>query len=252
MSRLIIADDEPLLRFHLQKMLGEVWPDAEVLAQAANGDEALSLIQELSPDAVFLDIHMPGLTGLEVALHLNEHPSPPDIVFLTAYDQYAIEAFDRGAVDYLLKPLEESRLVKTVERLQARVTHEVMPSVDMNLLMNLVNHSEVTPALKWLNAQQGDVIKVIAVDDVLYFHAEGKYTTLVCEQGEFLLRLSIRQLEEQLSTDQFWRIHRSTLINMKHVDRVEKTLSGQMQIFLHSISKPLAVSRAKQYLFKAL
>jgi DNA-binding LytR/AlgR family response regulator len=253
MTQLIIADDEPLLRFHLQKLLGEVWPEADVLAQAANGDEALSLIQELQPDVVFLDIQMPGMTGLEVALHLTQQAQCPTIVFLTAYDQYAVEAFDHGAVDYLLKPLDAARLQKTVHRLQQRLQDNTqVPPVDLDMLLNLVNNKAANTRLQWLTAQQGDIVKVIAVEDVLFFRAEDKYTTLVCEQGEFLLRQSIKQLEEQLDIEQFWRIHRSTLVNMKHVDRIEKSLAGQMSLYIRSITKPLPVSRAKQYLFKAL
>ncbi|MEJ2073137.1 MAG: LytTR family DNA-binding domain-containing protein [Reinekea sp.] len=243
MTQLIIADDEPLLRFHLQKLLGEVWPEADVLAQAANGDEALSLIQELQPDVVFLDIQMPGMTGLEVALHLTQQAQCPTIVFLTAYDQYAVEAFDHGAVDYLLKPLDEARLQKTVHRLQQRLQDNTqVPPVDLDMLLNLVNNKAANTRLQWLTAQQGDVVKVIAVEEA----------TLGCEQGEFLLRQSIKQLEEQLDVEQFWRIHRSTLVNMKHVDRIEKSLAGQMSLYIRSITKPLPVSRAKQYLFKAL
>jgi DNA-binding LytR/AlgR family response regulator len=250
MNQIVIADDEPLLRFHLQKALAEVWPEAEVLAQAANGEEALALIDELKPDVAFLDIHMPGLSGLEVALKMAQQNSTTKIVFLTAFDEYAVQAFERGAVDYLLKPLDENRLQKTVGRLQqADVSATETP--DVELLLDLVSASGAQQHLTWLNAQQGEAIKVIHVDDVLYFKAEDKYTTLVSGDGEYLLRLSTKQLEEQLNPKTFWRIHRGTLINMRHVDRVEKTMTGQFQLFLKGVSAPLPVSRAKQHLFKA-
>jgi DNA-binding LytR/AlgR family response regulator len=250
MNQIVIADDEPLLRFHLQKALAEVWPEAEVLAQAANGEEALALIDELKPDVAFLDIHMPGLSGLEVALKMAQQNSTTKIVFLTAFDEYAVQAFERGAVDYLLKPLDENRLQKTVGRLQqADVSATEAP--DVELLLDLVSASGAQQHLTWLNAQQGEAIKVIHVDDVLYFKAEDKYTTLVSGDGEYLLRLSTKQLEEQLNPKTFWRIHRGTLINMRHVDRVEKTMTGQFQLFLKGVSAPLPVSRAKQHLFKA-
>lgn len=253
MAQIIIADDEPLLRFHLQKLLGELWPEADIIAQAANGEEALSLVTELTPDVVFLDIHMPGLTGLEVALQLSEQQQTPEIVFLTAYDQYALAAFERGAVDYLLKPLDEKRMMQTIARLQTRL-HVGEPTLAPNLamLLDIVNQTAPTQTLQWLNVQQGDVVKVIAVDDIFYFRAEDKYTTVVCAQGEYLARQSIKQLEDQLPSQQFWRIHRSTLINMRFIDRVEKTFTGQMQLYLQSLTKPLAVSRAKQHLFKAM
>jgi DNA-binding LytR/AlgR family response regulator len=250
MNQIVIADDEPLLRFHLQKALAEVWPEAEVLAQAANGDEAFALIHELKPDVVFLDIHMPGLSGLEVALKMAQQNSKTKIVFLTAFDEYAVQAFERGAVDYLLKPLDESRLQKTVDRLQ-QADVAAPETQDVELLLDLVSASTSQQHLTWLNAQQGDAIKVIHADDVLYFKAEDKYTTLVSSDGEYLLRLSIKQLEEQLDPKTFWRIHRGTLINMRHVDRVEKTMAGQFQLFLRGVASALPVSRAKQHLFKA-
>jgi len=252
MTSIIIADDEPLLRFHLQKTLADVWPEADVIAQAANGEEAWSLINELKPGVAFLDIHMPGLTGLEVALNIAKADFDCQIVFLTAYDQYAVQAFERGAVDYLLKPLDEKRMQQTVQRLIERETQQPAASTNnFEILMDLVNASGGPRHLTWLNAQKGEGIKVVHVDDVLFLRAEDKYTTLVTSDGEYLLRQSIKQLEEQLNAEQFWRIHRSTLVNIRHVDRVEKNLQGQCSVFLKSYLKPLQVSRAKQHLFKA-
>jgi len=252
MTSIVIADDEPLLRFHLQKSLAECWPDADILAQAANGEEALALISELKPDVAFLDIHMPGLTGLEVALKVNQQSPDTRIVFLTAFDEYAIEAFERGAIDYLLKPLNEERLMQTVNRLEGVLASgQPESNSDIEQLVSLVHAQQSTPYLQWLNAQQGETIKVVSVDEVLLLRAEDKYTTLVTQSGEYLLRLSIKNLEEQLNPDLFWRIHRSTLINMRHVDRVEKNITGHLNLYLKGIDKPIAVSRAKQHLFKA-
>ncbi len=254
MTQIVIADDEPLLRFHLQKVLAEVWPDAEVVAQAANGEEALALIMELSPDVAFLDIRMPGLTGLEVALKVVQLKPETRLVFLTAYDEYAVEAFDRGAIDYLLKPVDEDRLLKTVNRLQGLLTSQAnqTKNPDVELLLNLVNGSQKQSFAMWLNVQDGESVKVISIDDVLFLKAEDKYTTLVTAQREYLLRQSIKQLEDQLDPQRFWRIHRSTLVNMEYVDRIEKTLTGQYQLYLKGIAYALSVSRAKQHLFKAL
>ena len=154
MPTIIIADDEPLLRFHLQKTLDDVWPEGEIIAQAANGDEALALIEELKPDVAFLDIRMPGQTGLEVALHIAKQSLPTRVVFLTAFDEYAVEAFDRGAVDYLLKPLDENRLLKTVERLNVS-TEVVQPKEpDVQTLIDLVSKAKPAQSLSWLNAQK--------------------------------------------------------------------------------------------------
>lgn len=248
----LIADDEPLLRFHLQKALENVWPDADIVAQAANGEEALALIEECQPDVAFLDIKMPGLTGLEVALKLTQKNIATQVVFLTAYDEYAVAAFDRGAVDYLLKPLDEKRLLKTVERLQ-QLTNEVEnadPSLQLESLVELVNRIERSGGLVWLNVQKGNAIKVIAVSDIQFFRAEDKYTTVVTAEDEYLLRMSIRQLEAQLDTQQFWRIHRSTLVNMQYVDKVERNEAGHYELFMTGRAKALPVSRAHQHLFK--
>jgi DNA-binding LytR/AlgR family response regulator len=252
MPTAIIADDEPLLRFHLQKSLAECWPELEILAQAANGDEAAALIQELSPDVAFLDIQMPGLNGLEVALKSNLVSERTQVVFLTAFDEYAVDAFESGAIDYLLKPLDEKRLMMTIKRLSQLIdTGKQRSPENINQLLQLVQAKQSAEHLQWLNVQKGEVIKVIHVEDVLALQAEDKYTTVVTTTGEYLIRMSIKQLEEQLDDNIFWRVHRSTLVNMKHIDRIEKLLNGQLQLYLNNVVKPIAVSRAKQHLFKA-
>lgn len=251
MNRVIIADDEPLLRFHLQKALSEVWPEAEVLAQAANGEEALALIEELKPDVAFLDIHMPGLSGLEVAVQVAKKNLSTKVVFLTAFDEHAVEAFDQGAVDYLLKPLDETRLQKTIERLQTYASNQQGPDEQLQLLMTLVQQKKPEKLLSHLNVQQGDNIHVVAVPDVLYFKAEDKYTTVYTANDNYLIRLTIKQLEAQLDDKEFWLIHRGTLVNASQIERVEKTLQGSLQLFVRGLKEPLPVSRAKQSLFKA-
>lgn len=253
MTTVLLADDEPLLRYHLQKSLAEVWPEAEIIAQAANGDEAVALISELKPDVAFLDIHMPGQTGLEVALACNSLPSKPTIVFLTAYDEYAIEAFEQGAIDYLLKPLDESRLQKTVDRLQAMLVDDSAASStsdsDLQKLVQLIQQNDSAP-MRWLNVQQGDSVRVIAIDEIDFFKAEDKYISVFSKNDEFLIRMSTKQLEEQLSNQQFVRIHRSTLVNLSQIERIEKTFTGHMQLWVKGYNQPLAVARAKQHLFK--
>ncbi|MCH8532252.1 MAG: LytTR family DNA-binding domain-containing protein [Saccharospirillum sp.] len=251
MTRILIADDEPLLRFHLQKSLGEVWPEAEVVAQAANGEEALTYIEALQPDVAFLDIHMPGRSGLEVGLACSRQDAAPLIVFLTAFDDYAIKAFDQGAIDYLLKPLDENRLMASVSRLKQRLQRvEETPGLNTDQLLELLAQRS-SNHLGWIKAQSGTVIKVIAVEEIDFFKAEDKYTTLYSQGETYLVRLSIKQLEAQLDPQCFCRIHRSTLVNLHCVDKVDRDDLGQMRLYVKGSSKPLAVARAKQSLFKA-
>lgn len=250
MTRILIADDEPLLRFHLQKSLGEVWPEADVVAQAANGEEALTCVEALQPDIAFLDIHMPGRSGLEVGLACGCQEKPPLIVYLTAYDEFAIKAFEQGAIDYLLKPLDETRLVATVDRLKHWLTRtEKAPELNTEQLLDLLAQHSAS-YLGWIKVQRGPSIKVLPVDAIDFFKAEDKYTTLYSGGESYIVRLSIKQLEAQLDPQRFSRIHRSTLVNLHCIDKVERDDQGQMRLFMKSSDKPLAVARAKQALFK--
>ena len=270
----IIADDEALLRHHLDKSLAEVWPELEIVGKAQNGLEAMQSIQQLKPDVAFLDIRMPELDGISLAKQLNKLDSPPLIVFITAYDEYAVKAFEHNAMDYLLKPINEERLLATCQKVQARLSSNQTQSgitpeqPDITALMaQLQQLSQSTSQqaqppylsqkkyLTWLKASVGEDIHLIAVDDVAYFKAEDKYVSIFKKgQGgsleEFILRVSLKELIAQLNPDEFWQIHRSVVVKVSAIDKVKKGLSGQMSAYVSG--EKLPISRASQALFKGM
>ncbi|MEX0584407.1 MAG: LytTR family DNA-binding domain-containing protein [Natronospirillum sp.] len=251
----VIADDEPVLRFHLRKLLGELNPSLDVVGMAANGDEAWAMVQTLQPDVIFLDIHMPGQTGLEVASAMQAAglTARTDIVFLTAYDEYAVDAFQREAVDYLLKPVDDQRLLQTLLRVESR--HQTARSSalpDLTALRALLGAKPPTPMLQWINAARGNDVHLIAVSQVLMFHAADKYTTVITTEGEFLIRQSLRQLSAELDSDQFWRVHRSALVQVAAIERVVRTLKGAQVLQLKGLAKPVAVCRRFADQFKPM
>lgn len=257
----IIADDEPLLRHHLDKSLADVWPELDILGRAQNGTEAKQMIEAHQPDVVFLDIRMPELDGMALAKQLQKQANPPLVVFITAYDEYALQAFERNAADYLLKPINEERLFSCCQKLKDRL--EVRKSnsspVDMGSLMEHIQQLSQTVAtpqyLTWLKAHSGDDIHLISVEDVLYFKAEDKYVSVfkVGEAGaveEFILRTSLKELLGQLEPDVFWQIHRSVVVRVAAIDKVSKSFSGQMSAYVSGVKLP--VSRSSQGLFKGM
>ena len=269
----IIADDEALLRHHLDKSLAEVWPELEIVAKAQNGLEAMQGIQQLEPDVVFLDIRMPELDGISLAKKLNKLASPPLVVFITAYDEYAVKAFEHNAMDYLLKPINEERLLATCQKVQTRLsisnqTQSGSPPEQpdiaalMNQLQQLSQSTSQQPPyrpqqkhLTWLKASLGEDIHLIAVDDVAYFKAEDKYVSIFKkgQEGsleEFILRVSLKELIAQLNPDEFWQIHRSVVVKVSAIDKVKKGLSGQMSAYVSG--EKLPISRASQALFKGM
>ncbi|WP_122081423.1 MULTISPECIES: LytR/AlgR family response regulator transcription factor [Vibrio] len=264
----IIADDEALLRHHLDKSLAEVWPELEIVSKAQNGLEAMQSIQQLKPDVAFLDIRMPELDGISLAKQLNKLDSPPLIVFITAYDEYAVKAFEHNAMDYLLKPINEERLLATCQKVQARLssnqtqTGSIPEQPDITALMaQLQQLSQSTSQqnkqqyLTWLKASVGEDIHLIAVDDVAYFKAEDKYVSIFKKgQGgsleEYILRVSLKELIAQLNPDEFWQIHRSVVVKVSAIDKVKKGLSGQMSAYVSG--EKLPISRASQALFKGM
>ncbi len=266
----IIADDEALLRHHLDKSLAEVWPELEIVSKAQNGLEAMQSIQQLKPDVVFLDIRMPELDGISLAKQLNKLDSPPLIVFITAYDEYAVKAFEHNAMDYLLKPINEERLLATCQKVQARLSQSgITPEQpDITALMAQIQqlsqstsqqaqplYQQQKKHLTWLKASVGEDIHLIAVDDVAYFKAEDKYVSIFKKgQGgsleEFILRVSLKELITQLNPDEFWQIHRSVVVKVSAIDKVKKGLSGQMSAYVSG--EKLPISRASQALFKGM
>lgn len=247
MTTAIVADDEPNLADHLQRQLTSVWPALTILGTASNGPEASSLVQKFQPDIAFLDIRMPGLSGLEVARELG---SRTRVVFVTAFDQYAIDAFDAAATDYLLKPVSEARLRACVRRLMDR-SHAQNADIG-RLLDQLINRaSEPAPQrLRWLRVGHADTTRLVDVDDVLYFQSDSKYTTLVTAQREDVVRMTIKQLEDGLDPAQFWRVHRSVIVNARAVVEARKDLRGRFVLKIRGRSEALRTSEAYAHLFR--
>ncbi|MGR5094448.1 LytR/AlgR family response regulator transcription factor [Vibrio maritimus] len=252
----LIADDEPLLRFHLDKMLADVWPELEVVARCENGEQALAELEKTSIDIAFLDIQMPGKSGIEVAQiiaksHQNSSTPAPLVVFITAFDHYAVSAFEANAIDYLLKPLQEDRLIEACNKAKSRLKASD-GSPDLNAIVaNLEKLStNTTPQFaKWLKGSKQDEIHLISVDDIAFLRAEDKYVTLVtADNREYVLRSTIKELATQLDPDSFWQIHRSTMINLHKLEKVKKDLTGKMNAYIAGHKLP--VSRALQHLFK--
>ena len=247
--RALIADDEMHLAEHLRARLAAAWPELEVLPLAANGVEALRALEEDRPQVAFLDIRMPGLTGLEVAGRLT---GDTHVVFVTAYDQYAVEAFDRDAVDYLLKPVGDERLARAVERLRAKLDAAEKPPALEDVLARLARLAPAGGRMRGVRALNGDLVHQIAVEDVLYFQAQDKYTCVVTREGESLIRMPLAELGAQLDPDTFWQVHRSTIVNMNAVASTRRDLGGRLFVRLKDNRAELPVSRAFAHLFKQM
>jgi DNA-binding LytR/AlgR family response regulator len=244
----LIAEDEALMRARLRDALAEVWPALEIVAEVADGDAALAEFDARRPDIAFLDIRMPGKTGLDVAAALG---SRCHIVFITAYDQYALAAFDAGAADYLLKPVETERLALTVERVQRKL--ETAPADLSGLLAQLKN--AVTPSatrLKWVKAAVGRQVKLIAVSDVLYFQSDTKYTRVVLAGSEALIRTPLKELLADLDPDRFWQVHRGTIVNVDAVSGVLREDAEKQFVLLKGRTERLPISRQFFHLFRQM
>jgi DNA-binding LytR/AlgR family response regulator len=252
----VVAEDEELLRTSLLLQLGEVWPGLRIVAECEDGASALEAIAEHKPDVAFLDIRMPGLTGIEVAAALAEVSPRTQVVFVTAYDQYAIDAFEQGAVDYLLKPVARDRLLATVQRLQARVTAGRPDPAALETLLRHLAQRPAEPAsappLAWITANSGRETRLIMLDDVAYFRADSKYTVVVTADGESLLRTPLKELLEALDPHQFRQIHRSTIVNLKAVASVVRDDSGKGTLKLKNRAETLPVSVPFMALFRGM
>ncbi len=254
MAKAIVAEDEALLRKSLLEALGKAWPELEVVAECEDGASALEAIDEHRPDVAFLDIRMPGLTGLEVASAATEVSPSTQVVFVTAYDQYAIAAFESGAIDYLLKPIASDRLAATVQRVQGRLASGVANSEAVATLIRQLGIHAVEkgdePPLRWITASTGRETRLIQLDDVIYFRADNKYTTVMTAEGEALLRKPIRELLDVLDPTTFKQIHRSTIVNMKAVAAVTRDDTGKGSLRLRGREETLAVSQPFMTLFR--
>ena len=246
----VIADDEAPLRQFMRARLSEVWPELVICGEAKNGKEALDLITRHRPQIAFLDIKMPGLTGMNVA---EQIAGSCRIVFVTAFDEYAVEAFEKEAVDYLLKPVSKERLEKTVKRLKEELeTGATLPAEMLHRLMVRLSREEGSKSLQYLRVQHGDGVRLIPVDEVIYFKAEDKYTTVITREGESLVRKPIKELAEELDHEKFWQIHRGAIVNVRFIARVSRSLTGKGVVKLKDRSETLTVSSRHMHLFKQM
>ena len=266
--RCVVADDERLMREQLRARLAEVWPALQIVAEARNGQEAVDLVAEHRPELVFLDIRMPGLTGVDAARQIAQLPTGDDwdgceIVFITAYDEYAVQAFEQGVADYVLKPAERERLALTVERIRKRLAQRAgaepaaadAPAAAplQQLLHKLAAQMGQAPSyLQWIQASVGASIQMIPVDEVLFFISDEKYTRVQTPQVEALIRKPIKELVDELDPQRFWQIHRSTLVNVKAIAGVSRDFRGRQLVAIKDRPEKLEVSRSYTQLFKGM
>lgn len=249
----LIADDEPLLRQHLRAQLQHLWPALHVVDEARNGREVLELFEAHHPDVVFLDIHMPGLNGIEAARALARRAH---LVFVTAFEQYAIQAFEQGAIDYLVKPLDPVRLADTIERLQQRLVRREVDHAALELALGRLAQTMGKPStrawLQWIKASVGSSVRLIPVDQVAFIRAEEKYTLVAWDEGEALIRKSIRELAEELDPTHFVQTHRSVIVNLKYVREMVRGMNETAELHLHGRSALLPVSRSYLHHFRQM
>ena len=263
--RAVIADDERLMREQLRARLAEVWPELQIVAEARHGIEAVELVEQHRPDLVFLDIRMPGLSGIDAArrivqMDVGDDQTLPEIVFITAYDQYAVEAFEQGAADYVLKPAERSRLERTVERLKRRLARrgtadaEAEPPVQplLHRLAARLDPGGAPRCLEWIQASVGQSIQMIPVAEVLFFVSDEKYTRVQTANVDALIRKPIKELVDELDPKLFWQIHRSTLVNVKAIAAINRDFRGRQIVTVKGHPEKLEVSRSYTHLFKGM
>ena len=252
--RAVIADDETLMREQLRERLKELWPELEIVAEAKNGAEAVEHVSAERPEVVFLDIRMPAKSGIEAARDIAAlEGRVPEIVFVTAYDQYAIDAFQQGVIDYVLKPAERERLAVTVERLKKRLAAPAKSADALQeALARLAEKLEPPARLAWIQASVGNQIQMIPVDEVLFFVSDEKYTRVQTAKQEALIRKPIKELIAQLDPAQFWQIHRSTLINASAIAGITRDERGRQLVSIKGRPEKLEVSRSYAHLFKGM
>ena len=267
----LIADDEPLLRDSLQRSLGLLWPELRVVAQARNGREAVEMFEVHRPDIAFLDVHMPGLNGMEAARQIARQAH---VVFVTAFEAYALQAFERGAIDYLVKPVDEARLADTVGRLKERLAEQPRRSrgegsqaaleAVIDELARRIARQPGAPAsaaaglatdtgpLQWIRASVGSTLKLIPVDEILFLRSDEKYTLVVTAEGEALIRTPIRELIERLDAQRFVQVHRSVVVNLHAISHVTRGANETADLHLKARPEVLPVSRSYLHLFRQM
>jgi DNA-binding LytR/AlgR family response regulator len=252
-SKAIIVDDEKHLRRYLRSMLADVWPELEICGEAQNGEEALALIESHQPHVVFLDIRMQGMCGMQVARQIAETCW---VVFITAYDRYAVNAFESGAVDYILKPVTAERLQLTVIRLKVRIAASGRPPLHIADIVRKVitefPREQKKQFLQWIRVPYKDDIRLVAVDDICFFRAEERYTAVITEKGESLIRKPIRELVDELDPDKFWQIHRATIVNVGRIEKISRSLTGRGLVKLKNHPEILTISRSYLHKFKQM
>jgi DNA-binding LytR/AlgR family response regulator len=259
----LIADDEPLLRDALRRQLANVWPELEIVAEARNGREAVRLFDERHPDICFLDVHMPGLSGVDAANHIGRRAH---LVFVTAYDHYAVQAFAQGALDYLLKPVEQARLAETVSRLKERLQSS-RPAINTEQLLQQLSAQLAklqggghgggkAEPLRWIRAQAGKTLRLIAIDDVDFLRSDAKYTLVAWRDGgkpaAAVVRTPLKDLLEQLDAEQFAQVHRSVVVNLRAISHVRRHDNETAEIHLKGRDEVLPVSRNYAHLFRQM
>lgn len=247
-ATLLIAEDEALVRRDMVATLKPLWPQAQII-EAENGLQALDLLAAHKPQAAFLDIRMPGANGLEVARAAS---GQCHVVFCTAYDEYAVEAFSTRAIDYLLKPVSAERMAEAVARLKERIQENVQPAADLTQLIAHLSKVTVKPALRWVSANVGDTIKMFGIDEILYFQSEDKYTKVVTVNDEAHIRKTLRELCDELDPELWWQIHRSTIVRANAIAKAQRDELGKISLALKNRTEKLAVSQAFNFRFRGM
>jgi DNA-binding LytR/AlgR family response regulator len=246
--RALIAEDEPVLRAGLKRLLTAAWPELDIVAMAPDGVRAIELIETHSPDVLFLDIEMPGRSGLDVARAASGRCH---VVFVTGYDQYAVAAFEHGAVDYVMKPVTAARLASACNRLRERL---VTKPADLEALVAKLAKvvADKRTYLRWINVESGPTIRLVTVEEICYFHADTKYTRLVTADREPLIRLSLKELLEVLDPSEFWQIHRSAIVNVNAIAEVSRDARGHPRLHFKHRRETLQVSQPFAHLFRQM
>lgn len=269
----MIVDDEAPMRAHLRSKLNQIWPELSIIAEAQNGIVAIEEAEKLQPQIIFLDIRMPGKNGIEAAAQLAQNAI---LIFVTAYDEYAIQAFERGAMDYLLKPIDVERLQQTCQRLQQRIAEKntsqlalsntnqdqikkeqikqehQSKQVEQLLTQLMQQQAQQKEYLRWIQASVGSSLRMISTKEILFFKSDEKYTLVQTEQAEFLIRKTLKELEDELDPKEFWRIHRSTLVRVSAIAEVTRDFRGRQMLGLKGCSEKLEVSRNHTHLFQQM
>jgi DNA-binding LytR/AlgR family response regulator len=255
-AQALIADDEPLLRDRLRGHLGRLWPELVVVAEARNGREAIELFEIHLPQVAFIDVHMPGIGGIDAARAIARRA---EIVFVTAHEQYAVQAFQHGALDYVVKPFDEARLADTIERLKLRLAAPRPASPDLDLVLDRLA-SELSARgslgrakhLQWIRASVGTSVRLIPVEQIAFMRSDDKYTLVVWEGGEALIRKTIRELVDELDPEAFAQIHRSVIVNLRQVAHVNRGLNETAEVHLKGRGEVLPVSRSFLHVFRQM